>query len=279
VPLSGVEEEPEMRKKVQLQSVAYFFLSSLVIGILVGTVVSDSAYAQGVGLWHFDEASGKDVKDSSGNGNHGEILGGKWVDGKIDKALEFDGTAKNGVFIKHKPNQDPAGMNEITVEAWVTLLSNPPEAQGNVMRKGIWVEGKPTTGWGLDVNQNLSVRGFVYIEAGSASLVDPNAPILELENWHHLAFTYDGKIVAVYVDGEEYGALDAKGRFEENDEDMAIGIRPDLTKPFPGIIDEVVVWSVARTQEEIKEDMNGVSFAVEAADKLATTWGTIRAQD
>ena len=265
-----------MKKVTSLQSVTCFFLCSLIIGILSGAIILGNASAQIVGLWHFDEGSGKVAKDSSGNGNDGEILGGKWVDGQIGKALEFDGTPKNGVLIEHKPNQNPALSGQITVEAWIKVLSAPPEAQGNVVRKGVWVEGKPTTGWGLDINKNLSVRGFVYIEAGVASLVDPGVVALEPKKWHHLAFTYAGKEVNVYVDGEVYGTLEAEGTLEANEEPIGIGIRPDSTKPLAGVIDEVVVWSVARTQEEIKQDMTGAPTTVEASGKLAITWSAIK---
>lgn len=258
------------------KSVTRFFLFSLITGIFLGIIALDKAHTEIVCLWHFDEVSGKELKDSSGNGNNGEILGGKWVDGKIGGALEFSGNTDNGVIIEHKPNQNPALYEQITVEAWVKVLSNPSDNQGNIIRKGIWTEGKPTTGWGLDINNDLSVRGFVYLEPGSASLVAPGTVALELENWHHLAFTYDEKAVNVYVDGEVYGTVEASGTLEENEENMAIGIRPDSTRAFTGIIDEVVVWSVARKQEQIKEDMNGVSAAVESSGKLATTWSTIK---
>jgi hypothetical protein len=32
-----------------------------------------------IALYHFDEGSGDMLKDSSGNGHHGEIVGAKWV--------------------------------------------------------------------------------------------------------------------------------------------------------------------------------------------------------
>jgi hypothetical protein len=45
--------------------------------------------AQGlVGYWPFDEGSGTTVKDLSENNNHGTIISGNWVDGKVGKALE-----------------------------------------------------------------------------------------------------------------------------------------------------------------------------------------------
>lgn len=45
-----------------------------------------------VGIWLFDEGKGKITEDLSGNGNDGEIVEAKWVEGKGGKGLEFDGT-------------------------------------------------------------------------------------------------------------------------------------------------------------------------------------------
>jgi len=262
-----------MKGTISFSAVINRLFCLFIAGVLLSTIAPGNAHAQIVGLWRFDEGSGDVVKDSSGNGNDGKILGGEWVDGQIGDALQFNGTTDNGVIIEHKPNQDPSLAKHITVEAWVKVLS---ASSANVVRKGIWESGKATTGWGLDMNSDLSIRGFVYITAGSASLVAPGVPVLELEEWQHLAFVYDGKAVTVYVDGEEYGAVDASGELLENEEDMAIGIRPNLVSPFNGVIDEVVVWSVARTQDQIKQDMSGVSAAVEASGKLTTTWGAVK---
>jgi hypothetical protein len=44
-----------------------------------------------LGLWFFDEGKGDTAKDSSKNGNDGEIVDAKWADGKFGKALEFEG--------------------------------------------------------------------------------------------------------------------------------------------------------------------------------------------
>ncbi|RJS73797.1 hypothetical protein CW714_02500, partial [Methanophagales archaeon] len=46
-----------------------------------------------VGLWHFDEGAGTTAGDSSGNNNNGTLIDNPdWVDGKIGKALEFNGS-------------------------------------------------------------------------------------------------------------------------------------------------------------------------------------------
>ena len=45
-----------------------------------------------VGWWKFDETKGKVAKDSSGSGHDGKLSGNpKWVSGKLDGALGFDG--------------------------------------------------------------------------------------------------------------------------------------------------------------------------------------------
>ena len=45
-----------------------------------------------LGLWHFDEGSGDEVRDSSSSANHGTLQGGPdWVTGRMGMALNFDG--------------------------------------------------------------------------------------------------------------------------------------------------------------------------------------------
>lgn len=46
---------------------------------------------------------------------------------------------------------------------------------------------------------------------------------------------------------------------------------------FNGGTDEVKMWSVALTAEEIKKNM-AQTLAVEAQNKLTTTWGNIKSR-
>ncbi|HUV63238.1 MAG TPA: hypothetical protein VMW24_05025, partial [Sedimentisphaerales bacterium] len=58
----------------------------------VGILCSNTANAELVGHWKFDEASGTVANDSSGYGNNGTLQNGPiWVPGKISSALQFDG--------------------------------------------------------------------------------------------------------------------------------------------------------------------------------------------
>lgn len=59
----------------------------------VGTNLKLSPFVRGlVGYWSFDEGQGTTAYDASGFGNNGTLTNGPtWVDGKVGKALSFDG--------------------------------------------------------------------------------------------------------------------------------------------------------------------------------------------
>ncbi len=63
-----------------------------VTGLLTNSSYADISLEDAVGIWLFDEGNGDIAKDSSGNGNEGQIMNApEWVDGKSGKALRFDG--------------------------------------------------------------------------------------------------------------------------------------------------------------------------------------------
>jgi hypothetical protein len=78
--------------------------------------------------------------------------------------------------------------------------------------------------------------------------------------WHHVACTYDGTIINLYVDGQLDNALAATGAVAANTSDMEIGRNTDGggTQPFIGNIDEVRIWNVARTPAQISAALGTV---------------------
>ena len=96
-------------------------------------------------------------------------------------------------------------------------------------------------------------EGDWYTAAGDLTTIVPNS-------WYHLAATYDGSEMRVFVNGEEEGlpttvVNDTMARTTNN---FRIGARndtPNLTNTN-GTIDEVRVWNITRTREEIRSSMN-----------------------
>ena len=65
-------------------------VSSMVLSLMfAGISFAEIDFGDCVGMWLFDEGTGKKVEDSSGTGNDASIEGGaKWVDGKFGKGFK-----------------------------------------------------------------------------------------------------------------------------------------------------------------------------------------------
>ena len=68
------------------------------------------------GIWLLNEGEGAVINDMSGNENHGELLGGEWVEGPDGPALSLDGN-NDRVIIQ---DSDSLYLEEAwTVTSWV----------------------------------------------------------------------------------------------------------------------------------------------------------------
>ncbi|MBC7818148.1 MAG: protein kinase, partial [Planctomycetaceae bacterium] len=78
--------------------------------------------ADTLALYHFDEGVGDELKDSSGNNHHGQIIGAKWVTASnppppVDFELQFDGKGSRVLI----PTLTYKGEHPITLEATIRL--------------------------------------------------------------------------------------------------------------------------------------------------------------
>lgn len=75
-------------------------------------------------------------------------------------------------------------------------------------------------------------------------------------NWHHLAVTHNGTTTIVYVDGVIRGTRNTTYNTTGFDYQMGVSLRNgNWDFRFQGTIDELRVWNVARTQQEIFDNM------------------------
>ena len=100
----------------------------------------------------------------------------------------------------------------------------------------------------------------------------------EAGEWYHIAGTLDTKSPRrqIYVNGELVAEDKAAFDMVPTTQPLQMGRKEtDSTFQYVGLIDEVRVWDVVRTAEEIKQDMEGPK-AVFSAHKLTATWGAIK---
>lgn len=87
-------------------------------------------------------------------------------------------------------------------------------------------------------------------------MTNPFAGNMVTGRWYHIAGTYDGATIKYYVNGCLVISQAATGNLLQSNLDTGIGNRTTTpTEQFYGEIDELKIWSVARTEAEIKANM------------------------
>ncbi|MFC1717302.1 LamG domain-containing protein [Candidatus Poribacteria bacterium] len=229
-----------------------------------------------VAVWAFDEGAGNTAGDSSGNGHNGVISGAKWTDGVFGKALRFNGDGDQ-VLVLHDDVLNIQG--EVTVEAWVLPEAWNPDLNAIAQK---WEDGTNRRQYQLTI---YTEKNWWYLsDAGNNWPRAEGVIPIPLNEWVHVAGTYDGKKLRSYTNGEFDVELDQPNGIFASDIPVVIGgygpKTPECTynqnRHFNGVIDEVRFWSRALSQEEIKAGMNASVVAVEPMNKLTATWGGVK---
>jgi len=75
------------------------------------------------------------------------------------------------------------------------------------------------------------------------------------DTWVHVAVTYDGSEIILYIDGSEDTSLSSTGNIDTASSPVTIGY-VDNNRYFHGNIDEVKIYSCALTADEILAQYN-----------------------
>ena len=226
-----------------------------------GLAVDMGAYEQSgncvpppVGLvaWWPAEGNANDII----GGNNGTLTNGAtFASGMVGQAFLLNGN--NHVEVADSPGLRPAAF---TVEAWVQPFSFRPAYFDTVVSKGqsnfdprlpfgddsLWLgfaDGKPT------FYSHHATSGLQHLEAPQ---------VAPLNQWLHLAATFDGSVRNLFVNGAVVGSGAAVGEIVYDSAPVPWLIGQDWVAGHPsnegfnGLIDEVRLYSLALTAEEIR---------------------------
>ncbi len=140
-------------------------------------------------------------------------------------------------------------MEGITVELWMKA-SEPGESD----RWMINTVGAADTGYRLGMDAG-KVCWQIPQTPWSHNLSCPTP--VEVGKWYHVAATYDGETMRIFVNGEEAASLARSGSINPSGSNLCIGsYGPGNTRAFfQGVLDEVRIYNRALTAEEIRADM------------------------
>lgn len=138
----------------------------------------------------------------------------------------------------------------ITVEMWFRS-----DVAGQSDRWMLNTIGESATGYRLGF-ANGRIAWQIPKTPWSHSLVAKEAA--PLGRWIHVAATYDGNMMRLYVDGQEQGSLARGAPISPSNASLCIGgYAPGNSKAFfQGALDEVTIWDRPLTVTEIREHAN-----------------------
>ena len=233
--------------------------STFLVGIflLITVMLAGHATAQDcveppaglVSWWPFDEVSGNLTEDIVGS-NDGTAVGPLPAAGLVDGALDYDGQ-DDYVIVADNPSLNPSLM---TLDAWVR-----PASTTNFVR----VFSKDDfLGSRRDYVLQISPDGFIefgiFWSPGARTLLTTPPGTVVVDEWQHLAATYDGQSMRIYYNGDLV-AEQAETRVPaDTDTPLLIGefragnLYGNSHAPFDGLIDEVEIFNRALDASEIQ---------------------------
>ena len=214
-----------------------------------------------VGWWSFNEGDGAVVADGSGNGNDGTLVNTTWVEGQLGSALGFDGSA----YVDIPPQAWETISAQFTFTFWV-YIPNADISQSNFI---VGAFSDPANNDARVFSAHLPWGGAtVYYDTSGPGYDRTSLAISPAEltdAWNHWAFTKNADTgdVMIYRNGELWHSDTGKNKPLQGPDitKFTIGTKPSLAEGwFTGMIDDVQLYNVALSQEEIQQAMAGISL-------------------
>jgi hypothetical protein len=203
-----------------------------------------------VAYYKCNDGSGSLLTNATGGSNGTLENSPTWVASPVQfsaNALQFDGV-NDVVTIPDNNSLDITSA--ITLEAWVYATKNSGvqnviSKSSNAVNNG-YIFPRTDNGW-------TNAVFYLHVSGGWRTL---SAPYPSLNAWHHLAATYDGVTMRLYIDGVQAATKAQTGTITINGNALALGNQIGFTEYFGGTADEFRIWNVARTQAQIQAGMN-----------------------
>ena len=143
--------------------------------------------------------------------------------------------------------------NQITVEATINrTVAYVPGVQQNSEGDVVSKHNGPT-----DINYLLRPN-HAYITTSNGFFATPDVCEIKLNKTYHLAMVYDGSTLKYYRNGFLLSQITATGNLIQNNWKTRFGLYDASywETQFLGYINEVKIWNTARTQAQIRVNMN-----------------------
>lgn len=136
--------------------------------------------------------------------------------------------------------------NKCSFEAWVKPMA---QQTAKIVEKGDW------DGGGLGQDLYLGFQASIYLGNYNSAKINWGAGQPALSTWYHLAGVYDGSTLYLYVNGILKNSMAVPSVLVNNGRTISIGSDAGAQKFFNGLIDEVSIWNIALTPQQVNSSM------------------------
>ena len=176
--------------------------------------------------------------------------------------LYFNGS---NAYVEYAADNDLNITYNLTVEAWIKASSfgSSPVSNSIVCKHG-WTSGEKgyVLRAGGDGQLSFTIAGLKS-NGVNESWQEVLSPVgsLQLNTWYHVAGTFDGNKLRLYINGSQVASKSYNGRIDPSvNYNLKIGRIADegaaSDRYFHGLIDEVRIWKEARSSSEISNNYN-----------------------
>lgn len=216
-----------------------------------------------IGYFPLDEGTGTSGWDSSLSNSQAAFVGSPtWQTGKIGGAVGGFGASD---YLDTNAST-PFNTSALTVCAWAnitTTSSNPYYVSRSI--------GSPNVDgmWALGFNNGSTARAYVYVGGVQYNAISTLAGV-GTGTWSHNCFTYGGTDLKLYVNGQLAETTPANQPLSSHSYPLKIGARATGSNPFPGLVDEVKLYSRVLTAAEIKAEYDAQNIGIPSGLSLNT---------
>ena len=160
------------------------------------------------------------------------------------------------IFVEVADSPSLSNLAELTVSAWIYPQSGPPPGNGFEVAVSQYSSSLGERAYFIAYNRSAG-RIRVSINENTGGTFFDSAFTIPEDDWTHVALSHDGSLMRLYING----VLDtATPNSIPGVTDFTVPIRignqaGSTSNDFIGMIDQVRIWSVARSTAEIQAEM------------------------
>lgn len=197
----------------------------------------------------FSEGSGTTTADTSGNSHTLTLNSSTWTTGHTGSGITNTTTGQGAGAAFVGPTA------AITMMAWIQPLSLP--ASGTRVALGIFDTGGNSDVAIFTERGDFGTANLLQCDLRIGGTLHPiYGPALTVSTWIHVAITFDGSTVVLYLNGSSYTSSTISGALSPGDRLAVAGSDPANTYGSDVIIDDVRLFNTALSAAQVSSAMS-----------------------